>query len=383
MRDALAGEMNRRQELLRQRGQLRQRPTTSGPGRPAPPLDPLPALFIVIDEFSELLAARAGVHRPVRRDRPDRPLAAGAPAAGLAAPGGGQAARPGHPPVLPDRAEDVLRGGVAGGARRAGRLRAAVDARLGLPEVRHRDRMEPLQGGVRLRAPTAPRARPPRPAPATGHARTVRPQRSCPTVDLPEAVAPAPRRDAAADDGAEPQRAGRDGAPRCAGRGRPPTRCGCRRWTRRRRWTSCCRRCRSTAERGLTPAGFAGNGPAHRAGRHRGQALRAAPRPALGSTSPAPPATPWSSAARSTRQVHAAAHDADRRWRSPTPRTRCSSSASTSAAARWRHWRACRTVGGVAGRLDAGRGAAHRRRGDRSARRSRAAVPRPGYRLDG
>ncbi|MGH3559626.1 MAG: type VII secretion protein EccCa, partial [Mycobacterium sp.] len=56
MRDALTGEMNRRQELLRAAGNLdsiaayeRARPT-------AGQLAPLPALFIIVDEFSELLS---------------------------------------------------------------------------------------------------------------------------------------------------------------------------------------------------------------------------------------------------------------------------------------------------------------------------------------
>ncbi|MFW0796137.1 type VII secretion protein EccCa [Gordonia sp. CPCC 205515] len=58
MRDALAGEMNRRQELLRAAGNFAnvtdyERARTSGAR-----LQPLPALFIVVDEFSELLAQK-------------------------------------------------------------------------------------------------------------------------------------------------------------------------------------------------------------------------------------------------------------------------------------------------------------------------------------
>ncbi|HJT02751.1 MAG TPA: type VII secretion protein EccCa [Pseudonocardiaceae bacterium] len=58
MQDALAGEMNRRQELLRAAGNFTgvsdyERARANGVD-----LDPLPALFIVIDEFSELLAQR-------------------------------------------------------------------------------------------------------------------------------------------------------------------------------------------------------------------------------------------------------------------------------------------------------------------------------------
>ncbi|MGW0177643.1 type VII secretion protein EccCa [Rhodococcus sp. NPDC003322] len=56
MRDALAGEMNRRQELLRSAGNFAnvtdyERARSSGAD-----LAPLPALFIVVDEFSELLS---------------------------------------------------------------------------------------------------------------------------------------------------------------------------------------------------------------------------------------------------------------------------------------------------------------------------------------
>ncbi|MEE2034233.1 type VII secretion protein EccCa [Rhodococcus chondri] len=55
MKDALEGEMNRRQELLRAAGNFAnvgdyEKARTSGA-----PLAPLPALFIVVDEFSELL----------------------------------------------------------------------------------------------------------------------------------------------------------------------------------------------------------------------------------------------------------------------------------------------------------------------------------------
>ena len=58
MHDALAGEMNRRQELLRAAGNFAnvteyERARASGAD-----LDPLPALFIVVDEFSELLSQK-------------------------------------------------------------------------------------------------------------------------------------------------------------------------------------------------------------------------------------------------------------------------------------------------------------------------------------
>ncbi|WP_242423557.1 type VII secretion protein EccCb, partial [Frankia sp. EI5c] len=59
MRDALHGELVRRQELLRSAGgfsSVRDYEQARAQGRP---LDPLPTLFVVIDEFSELIAAHA------------------------------------------------------------------------------------------------------------------------------------------------------------------------------------------------------------------------------------------------------------------------------------------------------------------------------------
>jgi DNA segregation ATPase FtsK/SpoIIIE, S-DNA-T family len=58
MRDALAGELVRRQELFRQAGNyasLRDYTTARAGGAPLPPI---PALFVLLDEFSELLAAK-------------------------------------------------------------------------------------------------------------------------------------------------------------------------------------------------------------------------------------------------------------------------------------------------------------------------------------
>jgi S-DNA-T family DNA segregation ATPase FtsK/SpoIIIE len=56
MQDALAGEMNRRQELLRTAGNFAGVADYEKARANGADLDPLPALFIVIDEFSELLA---------------------------------------------------------------------------------------------------------------------------------------------------------------------------------------------------------------------------------------------------------------------------------------------------------------------------------------
>ena len=56
MRDALAGEMTRRQQVLRAAGDFPASPTTTPPALERRDLPPLPALFIVVDEFSELLS---------------------------------------------------------------------------------------------------------------------------------------------------------------------------------------------------------------------------------------------------------------------------------------------------------------------------------------
>ncbi|MFF0609206.1 type VII secretion protein EccCa [Nocardia tengchongensis] len=58
MRDALAGEMNRRQELLRSAGNFANVVEYEKARAAGVPLDPLPALFVVIDEFSELLSQK-------------------------------------------------------------------------------------------------------------------------------------------------------------------------------------------------------------------------------------------------------------------------------------------------------------------------------------
>ncbi|MGB6244237.1 type VII secretion protein EccCa, partial [Gordonia sp. (in: high G+C Gram-positive bacteria)] len=58
MGDALSGELNRRQELLRSAGNFANVTDYEAARRGGAPLDPLPALFIVVDEFSELLAQK-------------------------------------------------------------------------------------------------------------------------------------------------------------------------------------------------------------------------------------------------------------------------------------------------------------------------------------
>ena len=58
MQDALAGEMVRRQELLRSAGNYVSRHEYEKARRNGAPLDPLPSLLVICDEFSELLAAK-------------------------------------------------------------------------------------------------------------------------------------------------------------------------------------------------------------------------------------------------------------------------------------------------------------------------------------
>ena len=58
MRDALHGEMVRRQELLRSAGNYASVRDYERDRERGATLDPLPTLFVVVDEFSELLAAK-------------------------------------------------------------------------------------------------------------------------------------------------------------------------------------------------------------------------------------------------------------------------------------------------------------------------------------
>ncbi|MEE3848905.1 type VII secretion protein EccCa [Gordonia sp. LSe1-13] len=58
MKDALSGEMNRRQELLRAAGNFANVSEYERARAAGVRLEPLPALFIVVDEFSELLAQK-------------------------------------------------------------------------------------------------------------------------------------------------------------------------------------------------------------------------------------------------------------------------------------------------------------------------------------
>ena len=58
MQDAISGEVNRRQELLRAAGNYASLRDYDAARAAGIPLDPLPTLFVVVDEFSELLSAK-------------------------------------------------------------------------------------------------------------------------------------------------------------------------------------------------------------------------------------------------------------------------------------------------------------------------------------
>jgi S-DNA-T family DNA segregation ATPase FtsK/SpoIIIE len=58
MKDALAGEMNRRQELLREAGNYSSLKDYERAREQGAPLEPMPSLFVVVDEFSEMLSAK-------------------------------------------------------------------------------------------------------------------------------------------------------------------------------------------------------------------------------------------------------------------------------------------------------------------------------------
>ncbi|MGC4934194.1 type VII secretion protein EccCa [Gordonia sp. DT30] len=58
MKDALSGELNRRQEVLRAAGNFANVTEYEQARAAGAPLEPMPALFIVVDEFSELLAQK-------------------------------------------------------------------------------------------------------------------------------------------------------------------------------------------------------------------------------------------------------------------------------------------------------------------------------------
>ena len=86
MADTLAGEIASRQELPARRRQPGWTSTDYAAARRArAELPPLPALVVVVDEFSELLAQRPELIELSSRHRPPRALARDPPAARLTA----------------------------------------------------------------------------------------------------------------------------------------------------------------------------------------------------------------------------------------------------------------------------------------------------------
>ena len=161
MQDALSGEMVRRQELLREAGNFASIRDYEKARAAGEDLAPLPSLFIVVDEFSEMLSAKPEfIDLFVAIGRLGRSL-------GL------------HLLLASQRLEEGrLRGleshlsyrvglrtfsaaGVPRGARRTRRLRAAGRSRPRLPQARP-DHDAAVQGGVRLRAAVGPGAGTPR-----------------------------------------------------------------------------------------------------------------------------------------------------------------------------------------------------------------------------
>ena len=281
MRDSITGELQRRQELLRDAGNYANIHDYEKARAAGAPLEPLPSLVMVIDEFSELLTAKPDfIDMFIQIGRIGRSLGV-------------------HLLLASQRLEEGrLRGLDTYLSYRIGlRTFSAAESRAaigvpdayhlpsvpgsGLSEVRHRDD-GPVQGGVRLgRLPhragggrARARCRPDRlPVPFTAApvaVQVVEPSRRL--------AVPAPRAARATTRSPTPCWTSSCGGWRARARRR--TRCGCRRWTGRPRSTSCCRRSPVT-ERGLHAAEYPRLGKLVGAARPGGQAVRAAARRAV------------------------------------------------------------------------------------------------------
>ena len=161
MQDALSGEMVRRQELLREAGNFASIRDYEKARAAGEDLEPLPSLFIVVDEFSEMLAAKPEfIDLFVAIGRLGRSL-------GLHLLLASQRLEEGRLRGLESHLSyrvglrTFSRAGVARGARRTRRLRAAADPRPGLPQAGP-DHAAAVQGGLRLRAAVGPGAGTPR-----------------------------------------------------------------------------------------------------------------------------------------------------------------------------------------------------------------------------
>ncbi|CAM5642071.1 type VII secretion protein EccC [Streptomyces badius] len=137
MQDALHGELIRRQELLRAAGNYTSALEYERARAAGADLAPLPSLFVVVDEFSELLSThREFMELFVMIGRLGRSLGVHLLLASQRLDEGRMHQLESHL-AHRHRAADLLRDGeAAGGARRTGRLRAARRARQRLSEVR-------------------------------------------------------------------------------------------------------------------------------------------------------------------------------------------------------------------------------------------------------
>ncbi len=231
MQDALHGEMVRRQELLRSAGNFANVTDYEKARAKGADLEPLPALLIVADEFSELLAAKPEFVDAVRRHRPSRSLAVDAPAAGLAAPRGGASLR-GLESHLSYRMG--LRTFSAGESRTV----LGVPDAYELPAVPGLGYLKPdqttlraVQGRLRLRPADGAVARR-RVARSGGDGDDIVPFRAAPVLTRLDDAEPGDAE--VVDDGPEPEeRRARSTSRsrRCGARAGRPTRCGCRRST--------------------------------------------------------------------------------------------------------------------------------------------------------
>ena len=310
MQDALSGEMVRRQELLREAGNYASIRDYEKARAAGEALEPLPSLFIVVDEFSEMLTAKPEfIDLFVAIGRLGRSLGS-APAARLAAARGGPAARAGVAPVLPGRPAHVLAAGVA-------RASSASPTPTSCRPCRASGFLKPDQSTL-MRFKAAYVSGPPtRPGAGRrdegGHVHGILPFTISEVLDPGAAAARrarARRRAAAGRAGLAARRRGRaDGGSRP---GRPP---GVAAAARRPRHP---RRPDGRPDRGPgARPGLARVAQARRAGapaRHRRPAARAAPRHPDGQ--PRRRGRPLGGRRRSAqRQEHLAAHDGRRAWR--------------------------------------------------------------------
>ena len=157
MQDALSGEMVRRQELLREAGNFASVRDYEKARANGEALEPMPSLFIVVDEFSEMLSAKPEfIDLFVAIGRLGRSL-------GLHLLLASQRLEEGRLRGLESHLSyrvglrTFSRRRVPRGPRRPRRLRAAGRPRPRLPQARP-VHAAAVQGGVRLRAAVEPRA---------------------------------------------------------------------------------------------------------------------------------------------------------------------------------------------------------------------------------